>query len=286
MQDTATKASANLGGPVNASLSILIAADLGYSWIQIIDAIEVEKLNTDGSISGVLPEGEPQKIISTGEHSIVAADKTLFITVNTQSQTVEKTSLVEALGKFEDSGASVLDAILNAICNGYSPEQIVLAIISDTLYPSGLINCLQVDMDNHDCMDGGGTLIPNGKIFEKAWADCKSLNLPNIEGIWKTDYGYWVTITGSEYKYTYTGEGAGNFKHTGVITWYNAYNWYEGNLADVEGFCCGNVGYIWLKVKDEKTISIKSYWTTPDGILVKDNTETWEDLTLYSHEVD
>ena len=106
-----------------------------------------------------------------------------------------------------------------------------------------------------------------------------------IEGKW-SQYGYNATIEGSGFSYTLTGTGDGNFKHTGTITWNSTDNWYEGNLADVEGFCCGNIGYIWIKVKDENFLSIKSRWTTPDGTLVKDNTDVWTDMYLVSRDVD
>ena len=285
MQDTATKAAANLGGPVNASLAILLAADRGYSWIQIVDAIEVGNLQADGSIPGISPEDDPHGIITVSEQTLVLTEKTLLITAsNSSPTTVAKVKLIAAIGEYSQGG-NVLDAIIRAICNGYSIEQIVAAIISDTLYPSGIINCLPADAERNDCMDGDGTLIPKGKIFEKAWVDCKSPNLPNIQGKWQQP-GYFAVIEGFRYKYTLTGSGPGNFLHTGTITWYSTNNWYEGNLADVDGYCCGNIGYIWVKVKDENTISIKSYWTTPEGDLVKDNTEVWTDMTLYSRDVD
>ena len=293
MKDTATKAAENLGGPVNAALSILLAADRGYSWVQIVDAIEVGNLKADGSIPGVSPEGDPQGIITVSEQSLVAVENTSLITVSKQSQVaITNTSLLIALDKYVEPGGNVLEAILNSICTGYSLEQIVLAIMSNTLRPDGRIKCTEAD-DENDCLGQYDwdemkklepIIKPTGKILPFKWNDCKTP--PNIQGIWGTNYGYTVTIVGDNRWYTYTGTGDGNFKHTGLIIWDKELNVYEGDLEDVEGYCCGNVGYLWLKAKDENTISIISYWTTPDGTLVKDNTTTWEDLFILSRDVD
>jgi hypothetical protein len=285
MEDTVTKASAYLGGPVNAALAILLAADSGYSWVQIVDAIEVGNIMADGSIPGVSPEGAPQEIITVSEQSLVPVENTSLIKVSKQPLAVDTVSLVAQLGEFTDPKENVLAAIVDAICKGYSLEQIILAIMANTLRVGGWIACLPPDPDDSDCYYEGERVTPVGKDWKQNWSNCVPPNPPNIAGKWR-QYGYNATIVGSGFIYKLTGTGDGNFKHIGTINWYNKNNWYEGNLTDVEGFCCGNIGYIWIKVKDENTLSIKSYWTTPDGILVKDNTEVWTDLFLVSRDVD
>ena len=288
MEDTATKASANLGGPVNAALAFLLAADRGYSWVQIVDAIEVGNLMADGSIPGVLPEVDPLGIITVNEQSIVAVEKTSLITVNAKLPAIEMTKLIAAMGEFENPGGDVLDSILEAICNAYTPEQIIVAIVTNTLYPDGTIQCLPADAERDECIGDSDLkrLFPKGgSIGDKNWSNCEPPDPPNIAGTWR-QRGYQAIIVGFPGLYRLTGTGDGNFKHTGKIKWNNRLKMYEGDLADVEGFCCGNIGYIWIKVKNETTISIISLWTTPDGTVVKDNTEVWTDMTLYSRDVD
>jgi hypothetical protein len=287
MEDTATKAAANLGGPVNASLAILLAADLGYSWIQIVDAIEVGNLKADGSIPGVLPEVDPLGIITVNEQSLVAVEKTSLITVNAELPAIEMTELMAAMGKFENPGGDVLDSILEAICNAYTPEQIIVAIVTNTLFPDGTIKCLPADAERDECTEDPDLKIlhPKGYIRDKNWSNCDPPDPPNIAGTWR-QRGYQAIIVGFPGIYRLTGTGDGNFKHTGKIKWNNRLKMYEGDLADVEGFCCGNIGYIWIKVKNETTISVISLWTTPDGTVIKDNTEVWTDMTLYSRDVD
>lgn len=199
------------------------------------------------------------------------------------SATVDIIQLQAALGQYEDPEDNVLDNLLKAICTGYSPEQIINALVTGTLEQGGDIECLPADRINGKCFPENGELIP-ANHGANVWRDCNSPQLPpNIHGTWKAP-GYWVRIARRDsYSYWYTGEGDGNFKHTGYITWYKRGEWYEGNLADVEGYCCGNVGYTWVKVFNEDEIGIKAYWTTPDGDLVKDNTDSWYKLLRHSH---
>jgi len=73
---------------------------------------------------------------------------------------------------------------------------------------------------------------------------------------------YTATISMSGNSCSYTGTD-GNYKHTGTLSYDETV--FEGEAKDVSGFCCGNEGYIWLKVVDENTLEIKSKWWKPEN---------------------
>jgi len=134
-----------MGGLVEASMAVMLAADHGYSLLQIVDGIESATLGSDGSITGVAPEGPVQGLI----------------TARRTSARNHSTSLIAAaLGDSEDGGLNVLQAILHAADQGYSIEQIIESVLSNSLYPHGYIICLPPDRDAGRCDVDGEYLVP------------------------------------------------------------------------------------------------------------------------------
>jgi hypothetical protein len=100
--------------------------------------------------------------------------------------------------------------------------------------------------------------------------------LYDLSGEWysTSDSSYKVTIDGSGKNYYYDGTN-GDYRHSGILSW-DGKN-YSGPVMDVPGYCCGNVGYIWMLAIDENTIRTRSEWRKPnqnDPFLVTD----WQTL--------
>jgi hypothetical protein len=86
---------------------------------------------------------------------------------------------------------------------------------------------------------------------------CIDLNLVNLSGTW-VGSGSTVTIQGSHSGgYTFIGTN-GIYKHQGTLRWNGQY--YEGRVEDLEGWCCGNNGDVWLAFVDENTLYVTSRW--------------------------
>lgn len=83
-----------------------------------------------------------------------------------------------------------------------------------------------------------------------------------------------ATIIASGNGYSYTGTD-GNYKHTGTLRYDGTV--FKGEVKDVPGFCCGNEGYIWLRVVDGNTLEVKSQWWKPgskDRIILETGWDT------------
>jgi len=98
---------------------------------------------------------------------------------------------------------------------------------------------------------------PNRKIF-------------SLEGKW---YGEWDRIgsnheaflEGSGNGYYYIGTN-GNYRHEGML--YGDGSIFSGELTDTPGWCCGNIGNIWLEVIDENTVRVRSEWQKPESEII------------------
>jgi len=98
--------------------------------------------------------------------------------------------------------------------------------------------------------------------------ECAKTRVPkkaikNITGKWyaPSNPKYIATIIVSGNGCSYTGTD-GNFKHTGTLGYDGTV--FKGEVKDVPGFCCGNEGYMWLKVVDGNTLEVKSEWWKPE----------------------
>ncbi len=72
----------------------------------------------------------------------------------------------------------------------------------------------------------------------------------DLNGTWYDNVGYTVTIEGASNLYDYTGTD-GIFLHTGSLKWTGEL--FEGDMKDVDPWCCGNTGYLLLEVVDQDT---------------------------------
>ena len=81
-----------------------------------------------------------------------------------------------------------------------------------------------------------------------------------LSGVWKVG-NHTSTFTGSGNRYYYEGTN-GNYKHAGYITSTDG-RVFRGDVRDVDGFCCGNVGKIEFEVIDENTLRVNSKWWSP-----------------------
>jgi len=93
---------------------------------------------------------------------------------------------------------------------------------------------------------------------------CIDLNSINLSGTW-VGGGSTITIQGSHSGgYTYIGTDEIVYKHQGTVTWQGQA--YEGDVVDVEGWCCGNRGYVWIEFiefVDVNTLKVTSNWYHP-----------------------
>lgn len=262
------KSIAIFGDQVNASLAILLSGDKGYSWQQIIDAIDKGSISLNGGISGVYPQGEPADII---------------IYKNTPSVKVDPDELRRIISDYKS--LNILERILQSVCNGYSGDQLiwVLSFSAGHLLSrqdkSRLITCpLPKDHDYHsEYCNNDNFLIPANLPKNTPFRDCNlysipsSLLPPNIEGVWQGG-GSLVTICRkNHYIYTYSGTN-GLYKHDGTIDWWSDKKWYQGRVDDDPNLCCGNYGYVYIRKLElmPGSLDTKSTWYTPEGNLLKE----------------
>lgn len=271
MEDTRKRAIERFGSQADAAVAILLSGNQGYSWREIVDAIEAGSLQEDGSIVGISPE-----------RAIAARKKLGYRDLSDKTYTP-----AEIRAAVENEKAFVLARIVLAICMGYSHDQIVEGLVVRKLLTQGLIECSQLEIDKGLCthFKERTVLLPALKERRRLWENCWRDPIldpsahPHPRGCWR-DGSYWVTVEEAANGYKYTGDG-GLYRHSGIIRGGTFGSW-SGSLQDEPDYCCGNHGSIWLDMKDESTCRIRSTWWDPYGNLVKQT--DWQDLTRVSCE--
>jgi hypothetical protein len=93
--------------------------------------------------------------------------------------------------------------------------------------------------------------------------------LIDLNGIWRAG-NYTAVIDGSGKSYHYEGRNGDDpkvhYKHEAFLSWsgHQGKQEYKGKAWDVDGWCCGNTGYIRMEVIDENTIHTWSQWFKPN----------------------
>ncbi len=91
----------------------------------------------------------------------------------------------------------------------------------------------------------------------------------DLTGKWSIG-AHQATFTRDGSRYYYVGTD-GSYKHAGYISSTDG-RVYRGDMKDLEGFCCGNIGKIEFEIDDANTMIVNSKWWRPGATEPRD----WE----------